>query len=278
MHHTRVRNPDPATFDIHDRVNYAAEAQFPARRLRERVCSRSRSTSTPRSSDHGVLRDLPVADADVPPGRDVLDASSRSSSTEPGSSSEARSPAGQGRQENGPEAAQLPALGDHPRAARCRGVAVHAAEHEDHAGPRHPGWPVGHPDGASRTPKSPRHRATTWTAPSSSSATASTSSVPPRRASSARAATRSSSRCPASRTRGGAQDHRLDRPAASSSTCVSMPATQRLRGTRTSAGDRATPRAARSTARHVQADPDGSVVTGRARRRRAAHEQARRST
>ena len=28
VHHTRVRNPDPATFDIHDRVNYAAKRSF----------------------------------------------------------------------------------------------------------------------------------------------------------------------------------------------------------------------------------------------------------
>src|SRR5579864_5777372 len=28
VHRTRVRNPDPATFDIHDRVNYAVEHSF----------------------------------------------------------------------------------------------------------------------------------------------------------------------------------------------------------------------------------------------------------
>ena len=28
VHRTRVRNPDPATFDAHDRVNYAAESSF----------------------------------------------------------------------------------------------------------------------------------------------------------------------------------------------------------------------------------------------------------
>jgi hypothetical protein len=28
VHHTRVRNPDPAMFDIHDRVNYAAKRSF----------------------------------------------------------------------------------------------------------------------------------------------------------------------------------------------------------------------------------------------------------
>ncbi len=28
VHHTRVRNPDPAAFDIHDRVNYAAKRSF----------------------------------------------------------------------------------------------------------------------------------------------------------------------------------------------------------------------------------------------------------
>jgi len=28
VHHTRVRNPDPLTFDIHDRVNYAAKRSF----------------------------------------------------------------------------------------------------------------------------------------------------------------------------------------------------------------------------------------------------------
>lgn len=28
VHHTRVRNPDPETFDIHDRVNYAAKRSF----------------------------------------------------------------------------------------------------------------------------------------------------------------------------------------------------------------------------------------------------------
>lgn len=28
VHRTRVRNPDPATFDIHDRVNYAVERSF----------------------------------------------------------------------------------------------------------------------------------------------------------------------------------------------------------------------------------------------------------
>ncbi len=28
VHHTRVRNPEPATFDIHDRVNYAAKRSF----------------------------------------------------------------------------------------------------------------------------------------------------------------------------------------------------------------------------------------------------------
>jgi len=28
VHHTRVRNPDPGTFDIHDRVNYAAKRSF----------------------------------------------------------------------------------------------------------------------------------------------------------------------------------------------------------------------------------------------------------
>lgn len=28
VHHTRVRNPDPADFDIHDRVNYAAKRSF----------------------------------------------------------------------------------------------------------------------------------------------------------------------------------------------------------------------------------------------------------
>lgn len=28
VHHTRVRNPDPSTFDIHDRVNYAAKRSF----------------------------------------------------------------------------------------------------------------------------------------------------------------------------------------------------------------------------------------------------------
>jgi metal-dependent HD superfamily phosphatase/phosphodiesterase len=28
VHHTRVRNPDPAQFDIHDRVNYAAKRSF----------------------------------------------------------------------------------------------------------------------------------------------------------------------------------------------------------------------------------------------------------
>jgi len=28
VHHTRVRNPDPATFDIHDRVNHAARRSF----------------------------------------------------------------------------------------------------------------------------------------------------------------------------------------------------------------------------------------------------------
>jgi uncharacterized protein len=28
VHHTRVRNPDPVTFDIHDRVNYAAKRSF----------------------------------------------------------------------------------------------------------------------------------------------------------------------------------------------------------------------------------------------------------
>lgn len=28
VHHTRVRNPDPATYDIHDRVNYAASRSF----------------------------------------------------------------------------------------------------------------------------------------------------------------------------------------------------------------------------------------------------------
>lgn len=28
VHHTRVRNPDPATFDIHDRVNYAVKRSF----------------------------------------------------------------------------------------------------------------------------------------------------------------------------------------------------------------------------------------------------------
>lgn len=28
VHRSRVRNPDPATFDIHDRVNYAAEHSF----------------------------------------------------------------------------------------------------------------------------------------------------------------------------------------------------------------------------------------------------------
>ncbi len=28
VHHTRVRNPDPAAFDIHDRVNYASKRSF----------------------------------------------------------------------------------------------------------------------------------------------------------------------------------------------------------------------------------------------------------
>ena len=28
VHHTRVRNPDPATYDIHDRVNYASKRSF----------------------------------------------------------------------------------------------------------------------------------------------------------------------------------------------------------------------------------------------------------
>ncbi len=28
VHHTRVRNPDPATFDIHDRVNHSAKRSF----------------------------------------------------------------------------------------------------------------------------------------------------------------------------------------------------------------------------------------------------------
>jgi len=28
VHHTRVRNPDPASFDIHDRVNYSAKRSF----------------------------------------------------------------------------------------------------------------------------------------------------------------------------------------------------------------------------------------------------------
>ena len=28
VHHTRVRNPDPASFDIHDRVNYASKRSF----------------------------------------------------------------------------------------------------------------------------------------------------------------------------------------------------------------------------------------------------------
>lgn len=28
VHHTRVRNPDPASFDIHDRVNYAVKRSF----------------------------------------------------------------------------------------------------------------------------------------------------------------------------------------------------------------------------------------------------------
>jgi len=28
VHHTRVRNPDPATFDIHDRVNFSARRSF----------------------------------------------------------------------------------------------------------------------------------------------------------------------------------------------------------------------------------------------------------
>jgi metal-dependent HD superfamily phosphatase/phosphodiesterase len=28
VHHTRVRNPDPAAFDIHDRVNYSAKRSF----------------------------------------------------------------------------------------------------------------------------------------------------------------------------------------------------------------------------------------------------------
>ena len=28
VHHTRVRNTDPATFDIHDRVNYASKRSF----------------------------------------------------------------------------------------------------------------------------------------------------------------------------------------------------------------------------------------------------------
>jgi hypothetical protein len=28
VHHTRVRNPDPSSFDIHDRVNYAAKRSF----------------------------------------------------------------------------------------------------------------------------------------------------------------------------------------------------------------------------------------------------------
>lgn len=28
VHHTRVRNPDPAAYDIHDRVNYAAKRSF----------------------------------------------------------------------------------------------------------------------------------------------------------------------------------------------------------------------------------------------------------
>ncbi len=28
VHHTRVRNPDPSSFDIHDRVNYAARRSF----------------------------------------------------------------------------------------------------------------------------------------------------------------------------------------------------------------------------------------------------------
>lgn len=37
VHHTRVRNPDPATFDIHDRVNFAAKRSF------LRVDSRSRT-------------------------------------------------------------------------------------------------------------------------------------------------------------------------------------------------------------------------------------------
>ena len=196
----RAQSSTRRAYDIHDRVNHAAKRSFLRVDSETRMLTLEIEIDTTRDPDHGVLRDLPGADAVVPPcrysvGRGVLARDQRNKAPV----AEEMTRSGQGRQENGPEATQLP-VARALRDPRDRFVgAVRAPEQEDHAGPRHPGRPLGHPDGqaAARASRSPPP---TWTARSSSCATASTSSAPRRRASSARAATRSSCRCPASRT------------------------------------------------------------------------------
>ena len=69
VHRSRVRKSGQIEFDIHDRVNFAAEQSF----LRVDSDGQDRHARAddryPDQPGHGVLRDLPRADADVPPGR-----------------------------------------------------------------------------------------------------------------------------------------------------------------------------------------------------------------
>ena len=69
VHHTRVRNPDPLDVRHPRPRELRVEAQFPARRLRVAYAHSRNRDRHHRDSAHGVLRDLPRADAAVPPRR-----------------------------------------------------------------------------------------------------------------------------------------------------------------------------------------------------------------
>ncbi len=67
---SRVRNKEHQSFDIHDRVNYAAERSDLTLDPEQRTITLSLSINT-ESAPSGLLRDLPGADAPLPQGRRV---------------------------------------------------------------------------------------------------------------------------------------------------------------------------------------------------------------
>jgi hypothetical protein len=72
VHRSRVRNPDPATFDIHDRVNFAVEHSFLRVDERAKEITLELTINTEKAARDGVLRDLPVPHGDVPAGCGAL--------------------------------------------------------------------------------------------------------------------------------------------------------------------------------------------------------------